>query len=267
MGISGGVGVDSARQELTAAELEALRSYNDMILAVRSYEEIMAQELIRQGLTPADAKVELDAVGRLEIPRELEEWAVADLRARRRAVREMESKPDGAPVVPAQPQPEFTLGDRLAQYGRAITAAELSREQGISLNRISRRMKTGSLPYFHVCTRLRFCPITIARSTQTGFDRVDGPSLIERLIACDHDMDAKELAPLFYVSYKTIMKEKDQGTLPYYQEGVSVRFKGRAVAQWLMAQMYPGRSLDGVPLPGEPSTVPPRKPPKKGDTR
>jgi hypothetical protein len=112
---------------------------------------------------------------------------------------------------------------------------------------------------------LRFCPITIARSIQTVFDRVDRPSLIEHLILCG-GMDAEGLAVLFYVDYKTIMKAKDQGTLPYYREGSLVRFNGRAVARWLMAQMYGAEQ----PVSAQASKVPPRKPSKgviPGDAR
>jgi excisionase family DNA binding protein len=162
----------------------------------------------------------------------------------------------GVAPIPTPP------GDRLATYGRAITAKELARELGVSVNSIAKRH-----PCFHVCTCLRFCPVTIARSIQTVFDRSDQPTIIERLNDCKHGMDGYELAALLGVDYKTIMKAKDEGTIPYYREGSLVRFNGRAVARWLTVQMYgkvqPGIALDGISLPAEPSEVPPRKPPMR----
>jgi excisionase family DNA binding protein len=140
-------------------------------------------------------------------------------------------------VAPTPFRPLPTPGDRLAAYGRAITAKELSHEWGVPDNSIAKRMKAGSLPYFHICTCLRFCPVTIARSIQTVFNRVDQPSVIERLIAWGHDGDGNGLAALLYVSYKTILKAANSETLPCYRDGTLVRFNGRAVARWLNAQM------------------------------
>jgi hypothetical protein len=247
-------------------QVEVSKDYSQVPKEFFALAEVAWLKVLNRGSVPRGGEEEFQLVRRvghgLEIAHALapakpcSEWTFEELSAL--GDYRMGQLKVAVPVPTLPPTP----ADRLVQYGRAITIEELVRELGGSLSSIAKRQ--GVLyPCFHVCSCLRFCPVTIARSIQTVFTRVDGfPSLIDHLIACDHGMDAEELKVLFHVDYKTIMKAKDEGTLPFYREGSLVRFNGRAVARWLRVQMYgevqPGITLD---LP-ESSKVPPRRPPK-----